>query len=209
MKIGIIQASSQKGKNSIIEKCVVEAVPKEYEVINFGVFDNDKVNISYIQIAICIGLLLESKAVDFIITGCSSGQGIMLACNSLPGVICGYVENVTDAYLFGRINNGNAISYPLGMNWGWTGEINFRETVKALFCEPLGNGFPPEDAERKKKDSQQLKDMNKLCKKSMLEILPLLDRENLQTALNYRNVYQYILENGNNIELMEKIKKYR
>ena len=209
MKIGIIQASSQKGKNSIIEKCVVEAVPKEYEVINFGVFDNDKVNISYIQIAICIGLLLESKAVDFIITGCSSGQGIMLACNSLPGVICGYVENVTDAYLFGRINNGNAISYTLGMNWGWTGEINFRETVKALFCEPLGNGFPPEDAERKKKDSQQLKDMNKLCKKSMLEILPLLDRENLQTALNYRNVYQYILENGNNIELMEKIKKYR
>lgn len=43
---------------------------------------------------------------------------MMLACNSLPNVICGYVENPQDAFLFGRINNGNAVSIPLGLNFG-------------------------------------------------------------------------------------------
>ena len=32
-----------------------------------------------------ISLLIESGAVDFVVTGCSSGQGMMLACNSLSG----------------------------------------------------------------------------------------------------------------------------
>lgn len=35
-----------------------------------------KVNYSYIQTAVNISLLLESGAVDFAVTGCSSGQGM-------------------------------------------------------------------------------------------------------------------------------------
>lgn len=125
MKIGIIQASSQRDKNKMIEHCLRQVIFEEQnEIINFGIYQEDDRKMSYIQIALCISLLLESHAIDFIITGCSSGQGMMLACNSLPGVFCGYIENVTDAYLFGRINNGNAISYPLGFNWGWAAEIN-------------------------------------------------------------------------------------
>ena len=38
MKIGIIQASSQKSKNKILERCVREAVGAEHEVINFGIY---------------------------------------------------------------------------------------------------------------------------------------------------------------------------
>ena len=49
-----------------------------------------------------ISMLLSSKSIDFVVTGCSSGQGMMIACNSLPDVICGYVENPQDAFLFGR-----------------------------------------------------------------------------------------------------------
>lgn len=208
MKIGIIQASSQKNKNRMIEECLKKVVHKEHQVINFGVFENSDDKLSYIQIALCISLLLESKAIDFVVTGCSSGQGMMLACNSLPGVVCGYVENVTDAYLFGRINNGNAVSYPLGMNWGWAAEINLRETLEALFSEPFGSGYPPEEAERKKRDAECLKRMNGVCKKSLVEILPLLDRDILEPALHYHVVYEYIMEHGTNEELKASMIHY-
>ena len=50
-------------------------------------------------------------------TGCSSGQGMMLACNSLPGVLCGFVQTPQDAFLFGRINGGNAVSLPLAASF--------------------------------------------------------------------------------------------
>ena len=77
---------------------------KGYEVVNFGVFQEEAVEYTYVETAMLICILLESKAVDFVVTGCSSGQGMMLACNSLPSILCGYIENPADAYLFGRIN---------------------------------------------------------------------------------------------------------
>ena len=209
MKIGIIQASSQKEKNAVMEACVREAVPQEYEVINFGVFGGMDAEISYVQAAVCISLLLESRSVDFIVTGCSSGQGMMLACNSLPGVLCGYVEHVTDAFLFGRINGGNAVSYPLGTGWGWGGEINFRETMRALFDGPVGCGYPPGDAQRKRRDAGQVKDMNGVCKRPLADVLPLLDEGNLQAALDYEPVYEYVMRHGRDkglLELMERLK---
>ena len=91
MKIGVIQASSQKEKNEVIFESVARAVESlDHEVVNFGVFADSSQKYSYVEIAICVSLLLSSKTVDFIVTGCSSGQGMMLACNSMPGVLCGY-----------------------------------------------------------------------------------------------------------------------
>lgn len=214
MKIGIMQASSQKGKNKILEDCLRQAASdRDDEIINFGIYEESKDTMSYIEAAVCISLLLESGAVDFIVTGCSSGQGMMLALNSLPGVLCGYVENVTDAYLFGRINDGNAVSYPLGFQWGWAGEINLKETLKALFGEPFGQGYPKKDAERKIRDTKQLKAINRLSKKELTEILPLLEEKTLQTVLSYEPVYEYIKKHGTNERLnhcMEELqKKYR
>lgn len=207
MKIGIIQASSQKDKNSIIESCVKEAIDlKQHEVINFGVFPEDEFQCSYIETAFAISFLLESKAVDFIVTGCSSGQGMMLACNSLPGVLCGYVENPSDAYLFGRINDGNAISYPLGLNFGWAGELNLKSTLQALFQEPFGTGYPARDAERKKKDTVLLKKLNGITKRTLVEILPSVDRDLLQSLKNRKHVYDYIMKNGKNEKLLQLLK---
>ena len=130
MKIAVIQATSQKEKNSLIYESVKKAVAHlDYEVINFGVFNDSTKTYTYNEIAICVSLLLSSKAVDFVVTGCSSGQGMMLACNSLPNVMCGYTPTPQDAFLFGRINDGNAVSIPLGLNWGWLGEINLQCTL--------------------------------------------------------------------------------
>ena len=127
MRIGVIQASSQKSKNEALYRCTCRAVEnngRQDTVVNFGVFPDQDASFSYIETALNISLLLSSGAVDFIVTGCSSGQGMMLACNSLPGVLCGFVQTPQDAYLFGRINGGNAASLPLGLNYGWLGEIN-------------------------------------------------------------------------------------
>ena len=199
MKIGIIQASSQKSKNKILERCVREAVGAEHEVISFGIYEDDKREFSYIQAAVCVGLLLASKSVDFVVTGCSSGQGMMLACNTLPGVLCGYAANVSDAYLFGRINNGNALSYPLGLNWGWGAEINLTETLKALFSAPMGMGYPKEEAGRKLRDTALLKEMNNFGKVSFSDFMKNLRRREeklADDAIFYPPVYGYVMEHG-------------
>lgn len=205
MTIGVIQASSQCDKNMILEKSVKVAVANQnHQVINFGVFGNENLSYSYVQIALCISMLIESKAVDFVVTGCSSGQGMMLACNSLPGILCGYIENPTDAYLFGRINHGNVASYPLGLNFGWAGEINLQNTMNALFEEPFGIGYPAEDAQRKKEDTLLLKRINAISKKNLVEIIPDLDHTFIEPALTYDPVYSYIMQNGKD----EKLKQF-
>lgn len=211
MKIGIIQGSSQKEKNAVLERNVKRAVQeKGWEVVNFGIYSDSTMEYSYVQIALCISLLLESKAVDFIVTGCSSGQGMMLACNNFSGVMCGYVTNVSDAYLFGRINAGNAVSYPLGLNFGWAAEINFYHTMKALFEEPFGCGYPKEEEGRKKRDTELLKNIHARSKKDITEILNTLDKEYVNSVLDYSVVYDYIMKYGKNEKLkseMERIRK--
>ena len=173
MKIGVIQASSQIEKNTILYECT-----KDYgEVINFGCFEDEE-NYSYVEIALEICLLISSQAVDFIVTGCSSGQGMMIACNSLPNLICGYLPTPQDAYLFGRINDGNVASLPLGLNYGWAGEINLK------------------DAKRKQEDTKNIKDLNQLCKKDIIEFLNEIDSSFINKVLSKKNVIDYILEQG-------------
>ncbi|MBQ9078690.1 MAG: RpiB/LacA/LacB family sugar-phosphate isomerase [Ruminococcus sp.] len=210
MKIGVIQASSQKEKNSIIFESVTKtAKTLGHEVVNFGVFDDSLQQFSYIEIAICVSLLLSSRAVDFIVTGCSSGQGMMLACNSLPGVLCGYVPTPQDAFLFGRINNGNAVSLPLGLNWGWLGEINLQCTLNKLFDGPFGEGYPVDDAERKRHDTKLLKQINQTVKKTWADIIDGVDKELLKKALSNRIVYDYIMFNSDIEEIKNMMRSHR
>ena len=63
MKIGVIQASSQKEKNVILYDAVCKAA-KTSEVINFGCFIEEREEYSYIDIALEIGLLISSGAID-------------------------------------------------------------------------------------------------------------------------------------------------
>lgn len=203
MKIGVIQATSQRDKNILLHHCTAAAVkPYGHEVINFGCFADEPCSFSYIEIAVAVSLLLAGGAVDFIVTGCSSGQGMMLACNSLPNVICGYVENPQDAFLFGRINDGNAVSIPLGLNFGWAGEINLQCTIEKLFADAFGIGYPPEDAERKRQDTLLLKKVNTLTKRRAIDVFEQLDETLIQKVLQKRNVIEYILKYGRNKEIL-------
>lgn len=197
MRIGVIQATSQRDKNALLMRCTEAAVRAQgHETVNFGCFPGEAESFSYIEIAVAVSLLLASGAVDFVVTGCSSGQGMMLACNSLPGVLCGYVENPQDAFLFGRINDGNAVSVPLGLNFGWAGEINLQCTLDKLFAGPFGAGYPPEDAERKRRDALLLKEISALTKREAIDVYERLDERILQKVLHRRNVVEHILAYG-------------
>lgn len=210
MKIAILQGSSQKDKNNLLYNSLLKAVNgKGHEVINFGVFKDEEVEYTYIETAMLISILLESRAVDFVVTGCSSGQGMMLACNSLPGILCGYIENPSDAYLFGRINNGNAISFPLGLNFGWAGEINLQCSLDKLFEEPFGTGYPKEDALRKQDDTKMLKAISELAKKELEEVIPKMDLDFMRKVVKRDYVYDYVMKYGQNRVLKVLLKTYR
>ena len=208
MKTGIIQASSQRDKNEALYRCVCRAAERNGrrdEIINFGVFSDSSDSVTYVETALGAALLLSSGAVDFIVTGCSSGQGMALACNSLPGVMCGFVQTPQDAFLFGRINGGNAASVPLGLNYGWLGEINLQCVMDKLFEGDFGCGYPPEEAARKRRDAETLKSLGSLVKRPMTEVLPLLDRKLAEKALGRDNVLEYILEYGKDVDLLRVI----
>lgn len=208
MRVGVIQASSQTGKNNVLYETVLRNA-KQHEVVNFGCFPNEKETYSYVDISIEIGLLIASGAIDFAVTGCSSGQGMMLACNSIPGVLCGYTPTPQDAFLFGRINNGNAISVPLGLNYGWAGEVNLGYIMEALFSTPFGTGYPMEDAERKRKDTALLKDMRRHANVPFLPFLQCIDKEMVCRNIKRDIVTDFILEKGKDARIVEFVKGYR
>lgn len=126
MKIALINENSQAAKNEMIcntLKSVVE--PMGHTVFNYGMYSaEDEHPLTYVQNGILAAVLLNSGAADFVITGCGTGEGAMLACNSFPQVLCGHVESPLDAYLFSQVNDGNCIALPFAENFGWGGELN-------------------------------------------------------------------------------------
>ena len=148
MKIGLINENSQASKNETIYKALKKVADLHgYEVFNYGMYSaEDKAQLTYVQNGILACVLLNSGAVDYVVTGCGTGEGAMLACNSFPGVICGHVTDPLDAYTFAQINDGNAISINYALKFGWGGELNLEYIFEKLFCEESGQGYPRERA---------------------------------------------------------------
>ncbi|MGT2959632.1 RpiB/LacA/LacB family sugar-phosphate isomerase [Streptococcus caballi] len=209
MKIAIIQGSTQIDKNETLVRITKKVVePLGHEVVNFGAFEEEE-NYSYTEVALMISFLLSSQAVDFVITGCSSGQGMALACNALPNVICGFVQNPQDAFLFGRINDGNAVSFSLGLGYGWLGELNLEYSIEKLFDGEFGIGYPAEVAKRKIKETKRVQLFNAVAKKSVVDLLTALDKTFLNKVLSKNDLIDYIFENGQDQALNKELKQLR
>lgn len=202
MKIGLIHGSSQKDKNEVLYE-ILQRIAKGHEIVNFGCFPNEEGNYSYLDVALQIFFLINTHIVDFVITGCSSGQGMMLACNSFPGIFCGYCNSPQDAFLFGRINNGNVMSLPLGLNYGWCGEINIEYIISGLFKGEFGIGYPAKDAEKKVRDTETLKRLNLISKIDGLMLLDKLDSSILVKLFQRTDFIKYILLNGKNKQIQD------
>ncbi len=206
MKTAIIQATSQMNKNKLIYSAV-KKYAHESEIYNFGCSEEDTCSYSYIEISLLTGLLLSSEAVDFVVTGCSSGQGMMLACNNMPNVLCGYAPTPKDAYLFAQINNGNAISLPLGEDYTWNGVDNLEQSIASLFSEPFGQGYPRSESERKLRDTIALKKLKAQSQVSFLELLDKLDEGLLLKILSKKDVINFVLTNGKDSGITEWIRR--
>ena len=80
MRIGLILGSTLKEKNALLYDTLKKVADKYgHEVVNFGVFEDESNPYSYTEVAVLAALLINSGVIDFIVTGCSSGQGMNLA----------------------------------------------------------------------------------------------------------------------------------
>lgn len=186
MKIALINENSQAAKNELIcntLKSVVE--PMGHEVLNFGMYSAEDANqLTYVQIGILTAVLLNSGAADFVITGCGTGEGAMLACNAFPKVLCGHIESPLDAYLFSQVNDGNAIALPFAESFGWGGELNLQYIFEKLFCTPGGGGYPKERVVPEQRNKRILDSVKEVTHRDILSILQNLDPELAKGALS-------------------------
>lgn len=208
MKIALINENSQAAKNNIIYTELKRvADEKGYEVINFGMFGEDGEDVlTYVQNGILASILLETKAVDFVVTGCGTGEGAMLACNSFPGVVCGHVTDAVDAYLFSQVNGGNAIAIPFAQNFGWGAELNLRYIFEKLFLEDFGGGYPKERAIPEQRNARILDEVKKVTHNKLINILKEIDQDLLKEAVNRKVFKEFIIENSKDKEITDYIK---
>ncbi len=186
MKIALINENSQAAKNELIcntLKSVVE--PLGHEVLNFGMYSaEDENQLTYVQIGLLSAILINSKAVDLVITGCGTGEGAMLACNSFPNVLCGHIVDPVDAYQFTQVNNGNAIALPFAKGWGWGCELNLSYIFEKLFVSEWGLGYPRERAVPEQRNKKILDQVKKVTHKDMMTILKEIDQDFLKETVS-------------------------
>lgn len=208
MRIALLNENSQAAKNELIYntlKSVVESMG--HEVVNYGMYSaEDEAQLTYVQIGILTGILLNSGAADFVITGCGTGEGAMLACNSFPNVLCGHIESPLDAYLFSQVNDGNAIALPFAENFGWGGELNLQYIFEKLFCAPGGGGYPKERVVPEQRNKKILDEVKKVTHVDMVTILKNLDQELVKGAVSGKNFKEYFLRDCKCDKMAEAVK---
>ena len=208
MKIALISENSQAAKNSIIENALkTVAEPLGHQVFNYGMYTaEDKASLTYVMNGILAAILLNSKAADFVVTGCGTGMGAMLACNAMPGVFCGLVIDPTDAFLFGQINDGNAISMPYAKGFGWAAELNLQDVYRKLFEGERGLGYPKERAAIMAKNRGILKDVKAASCKDLITVLKSIDQDLLKAAIAGEKFQEYFFANAQDQEIVAFIK---
>ncbi|MCD7863011.1 MAG: RpiB/LacA/LacB family sugar-phosphate isomerase [Lachnospiraceae bacterium] len=185
MRIALINENSQAAKNALICDTLKKVVePMGHTVDNYGMYSaEDEKQLTYVQCGILAGVLLNSGAADFVVTGCGTGQGAMLACNSFPKVLCGHITNPLDAYLFSQVNDGNCAAMPFAQGFGWGAELNLETTFEKLFGTPGGGGYPKERVVPEQRNKKILDQVKTVTYADMADILKQLDPDLVKGAL--------------------------
>ncbi|WJW81198.1 RpiB/LacA/LacB family sugar-phosphate isomerase [Moellerella wisconsensis] len=185
MKIALMMENSQAAKNPIIINQLKQvATPLGHQVFNVGMSDEQDHHLTYIHLGIMASLLLNSKAVDFVVAGCGTGQGALMSLNIHPGVVCGYCLEPSDAFLFNQINNGNAISLAFAKGFGWGAELNVQYIFEKAFTGERGQGYPIERAEPQQCNAAILNQVKAaIVKDDYLDSLRAIDQSLVKTAV--------------------------
>ncbi|VGM96366.1 Ribose/Galactose Isomerase [uncultured Avibacterium sp.] len=202
MKIALMMENSQAAKNPIILnelKNVVE--PKGHSVYNVGMNSEQDHHLTYIHLGIMASILLNAKAVDFVVTGCGTGQGALMSLNLHPGVVCGYCLEPADAFLFAQINNGNALSLAFAKGFGWGAELNVRYMFEKAFEGERGQGYPVERREPQVRNAGILNQVKTAVAKDYLDTLRSIDPELVKTAVSGERFQQCFFDNCQDDEI--------
>ena len=204
MKIGLITENSQSSKNSIIMNSLKKSC--NYEIINFGTFEGRN-DLTYVEAGLLSAILLNTKCVDFIVTGCGTGEGAMMSLNAFPGVTCGLITSPLEAYLFSQINAGNAISIPYAKGFGWGSELELDMIFKKIFESNFGGGYPKERAESEKLNREILNEVKKITHRSLIDILKNIDQDFLYKTINRKEFIDCFFLHSKDDEVSKYLKK--
>ncbi|WP_028869623.1 RpiB/LacA/LacB family sugar-phosphate isomerase [Psychromonas arctica] len=208
MKIALMMENSQAGKNAtILNELNTVVGPLDYPVYNVGMSDENDHHLTYIHLGIMASLLLNAKAVDFVVAGCGTGQGAMMSLNIHPGVVCGYCLDPSDAFLFNQINNGNALALAFAKGYGWGAELNVRYIFEKAFATgERGQGYPLERAAPQQSNASILNDVKAaVVKENYLDTLRAIDQTLVKTAVSGERFQQCFFDNCQNPEIKEYV----
>jgi len=211
MKIALIIENSQAAKSSIVHDALTSvAVPLGHQVHHYGMYTaEDKASLTYVMNGLLAGILINSKAADFVVTGCGTGMGSMLAANSMPGVFCGLIVDPTDAFLFGQINDGNAIAMPYAKGFGWAAELNLQDCYRKLFDGERGLGYPKERAQIMAKNRGILKELKAASCKDLLTVLKAVDQDLLKAAVAGERFEELFFANAQDTAIADYVRRVR
>ena len=207
MKIALVMEWSTSQRNELVYETLKKvAEANGHTVDNYGQFNPEDHRMTYNQCAILTSVILNSGAADFVVTGCGTGEGAMLAANSMPGVECGLVYDPSDSYLFTQINNGNAISLPYAKGFGWGAEVNLEYIFEKLFVQEPGGGYPPHAAESEKNNKRILDGLKKVSHQDIKYILANADKDLVKASFGGPKTMELLEANCKDRTILDAVK---
>ena len=208
MRIALINENSQAAKNALILDALKKVVePMGHAVDNYGMYTaQDEAQLTYVQVGILGAILLNSVAADYVITGCGTGEGAMLAMNSFPGVICGHVEDPVDAYTFAHVNDGNAVALPFAKGFGWGGELNLEYIFEKLFGFGHGQGYPRERVVPEQRNKKILDAVRAHTLKDLVTCLEGIDADLVRGAVAGEKFQELFFANAKDEKIIAYVK---
>ena len=208
MKIALMMENSQAGKNPVVlNELNTVAGPLGHQVFNVGMDGENDHHLTYIHLGIMASLLINAKAVDFVIAGCGTGQGAMMSLNLHPGVFCGYCLDPSDAFLFNQINNGNALALAFAKGFGWGAELNLQYMFEKALTGERGAGYPKERKAPQVANAGILSEVKAaMLKDNYLDTLKSIDQSLVKTAVSGERFQACFFDNCQNDELANYVK---
>lgn len=209
MRIALINENSQAAKNATIEAALKKAVaPMGHQVDNYGMYGKEgESQLTFVQNGILAAILLNSGAADYVVTGCGTGEGAMLALNSFPGVLCGHVADPSDGFMFAQINDGNAVSMPFAKGFGWGAELNLEYTFEKLFGFGSGNGYPAERAVPEQRNKKILDAVRAHNFKDLIACLKGIDQELVCGAIAGEHFAELFFANAKDEQIIAYVRE--
>ena len=202
MRIALINENSQAAKNATIEAALKKVVaPMGHQVDNYGMYGKEgESQLTYVQNGILAAILLNSGAADYVVTGCGTGEGAMLALNSFPGVLCGHVADPSDGFMFAQINDGNA-------GFGWGAELNLEYTFEKLFGFGSGNGYPAERVVPEQRNKKILDAVRAHNFKDLIACLKGIDQELVRGAIAGEHFAELFFANAKDEQIIAYVRE--